>query len=98
MLFRSLSALLGGQFSPAQLTSVLNGTADPALLSSVIAQVIAQLATAGGGGLTLPGTLSSGDATSLIATVTSLLTDVAGGGGGVLPVICGVVPIPLLCS
>ncbi|MFL6060920.1 MAG: hypothetical protein ACJ72E_06800 [Marmoricola sp.] len=92
----TLSNLLGGQFSPAQLQQVLGGTAGPQLLADVIAQVMAQLATAGGGGLQLPGALDASTVTDLIATVTSLLGSITG-GGGIIPVVCGLVPIPLLC-
>ena len=90
----TLSNLLGGQFSPLQVTSVLGGTASPDLLGSVIAQVMAQLATAGGGGLTLPGALDLGTLTGLISTVTDLFSGLLGGGGGggtlctLLPILC----------
>lgn len=90
----TLANLLGGQFSPDQVLQVLNGTASPALLGSVIAQVMAQLGTAGGGGLQLPGDLDALEITQLISTVTDLITSVLG-GGGLLPVVCGL--IPLLC-
>ncbi|HEX4190174.1 MAG TPA: hypothetical protein VHZ06_04205 [Marmoricola sp.] len=93
----TLSNLLGGQFDPSQLLSVLGGTAGQDLLSSVITQVMAQLATAGGGGLALPAALDPTQAASLISTVSSLVTGLLGGGGGVLPVVCGIVPIPLVC-
>jgi len=92
----ALANLLGGQFSPAQLLSVINGTAGQALLGNVLAQVMAQLGTAGAGGLELPGPLSTGSITSLISTVTNLFTSVLG-GGGVLPVVCGLIPLPGLC-
>ncbi|MCZ4500577.1 MAG: hypothetical protein JWQ74_3132 [Marmoricola sp.] len=94
----TLSNLLGGQFSPAQLATVLDGTAGQALLGSVITQVMAQLATGGAGGLELPAPLSAGSLATLISTVTNLFSTITGGaGGGVLPVVCGLVPIPLLC-
>lgn len=91
-----LADLLGGQFSPEQLTSVLQGLADPALIGEVIAQVIAQLATAGGGGLELPSGLGLEALTGLVDTVTDLLDALT--GGAVLPVICSVVPLPLICD
>lgn len=91
----TLANLLGGQFSPTQLLDVINGTAGQALLGSVIAQVMAQLGTAGGGGLELPGALDLAAITALITTVTDLITAVL--GGGILPIVCGLIPIPLLC-
>ncbi|HET6154420.1 MAG TPA: hypothetical protein VFE15_15865 [Marmoricola sp.] len=94
----TLSNLLGGQFDPTQLLSVLGGSAGSDLLSSVITQVMAQLATAGGGGLSLPGSLDPSQVTTLISTVSSLVTGLLGSGGGVLPIVCGLVPIPLVCS
>lgn len=92
----TLASLLGGQFSPAQLLQVVNGTAGQALLGNVIAQVMAHLGTAGGGGLELPAELGAGTVAGLISTVTNLVTSVLG-GGGVLPVVCGLIPIPVLC-
>lgn len=90
----TLANLLGGQFSAGQLQAVLAGTAGQELLGSVVAQVMAQLGTAGLGGLELPGSLGAGAITSLISTVTSLVTSILG-GGGVLPVVCGL--LPFLC-
>ncbi|MET3962255.1 hypothetical protein ABIE44_002189 [Marmoricola sp. OAE513] len=92
----TLANLLGGRFSPAQLQQVMAGTAGQALLGSVITQVMAQLGTAGAGGLELPGPLGAGQVASLISTVTSLVTGLVG-GGEVLPVVCGLIPIPVLC-
>ncbi|RNL60429.1 hypothetical protein EFK50_19025 [Nocardioides marmoriginsengisoli] len=92
----TLSNLLGGQFSITQLQSVISGTAGQALLGTVIAQVMAQVATAGAGGLALPGVLDLTTLTNLVTTVTSLLTSLTG-GGGVLPIVCGLIPLPLLC-
>lgn len=91
-----LADLLGGQFSPEQIAAVLEGTAGPELVGEVIAQVIAQLATAGGGGLELPTGLGLEDLVALVGTVTDLLDALT--GGGLLPVVCGVVPIPGLCD
>lgn len=91
----TLANLLGGQFSPAQLTSVLTGTAGTALLGNVIAQVMAQLAAAGGGGLALPGGLDTTALTGLVSTLTGLFAGLT--GGGVLPSLCSIVPIPLVC-
>ena len=91
----TLSNLLGGQFSITQLQSVISGTAGQALLGSVIAQVMAQVATAGGGGLALPAGLDLSVLTNLVTTVTSLLTSLT--GGGVIPIVCGIIPLPLLC-
>ncbi|MCX6396738.1 MAG: hypothetical protein NTV23_09660 [Propionibacteriales bacterium] len=91
-----LADLLGGQFTPTQLQQILSGTAGDELLGAVVAQVMAQLGTAGGGGLELPGDLDAGSLAALISTVTDLITSVLG-GGGLLPVVCGLIPIPLLC-
>lgn len=92
----TLSNLLGGQFSPAQLQQVIDGTAGQVLLGTVVAQVMAQLSTAGLGGLELPGPLGGDPLTSLLSTVTDLVSTITS-GLGVLPVVCGLIPIPLLC-
>lgn len=91
----TLANLLGGAFSVEQLTSVLGGTASTALVGEVIAQVMAQLGTLGGGAFELPAGLDLEALTSLVATVTDLLDALT--GGGVLPVICGIIPLPGLC-
>lgn len=92
----TLSNLLGGQFSAAELQQVLDGTASTALVGEVLAQVVAQLGTAGGGDLVLPGTLDLSTLQDLVDTITGLVTDllggVLGGGGGglctLLPILC----------
>lgn len=91
-----LADLLGGQFSPEQLAAVLGGTAAPDLIGEVISQVIAQLATAGGGGLELPGGLDLDALSDLVGTVTDLLDTMT--GGGILPDLCGLFPLPGLCD
>lgn len=93
----TLTQLLGGQFSPAQIATVLGGTAPQDLVGAVISQVVAQLATAGTGGLELPGPLGTDAVTGLISSVTGLLGSITGGGTGPLPVVCGLIPLPLLC-
>jgi hypothetical protein len=92
-----LANLLGGQFSVNQLQSVLGGTAGQALIGSVINQVVAELGTAGGGNLQLPGSLNAGQVANLISTLTSVVSGVLG-NIPVLPVVCGLIPIPGLCS
>jgi hypothetical protein len=74
----TLTNLLGGQFSLTQLQQVLAGTAGTDLVGEVLANVIAQLGTLGGGGLTLPGTVDSGVLSSLVTSITTLVTDVIG--------------------
>jgi hypothetical protein len=78
----TLSNLLGGQFSAAQIQQVLTGTDTTVLFGNVFANVLAQLATGGGGDLNLPTTLDLDQANTLISTVTGLITTVLGGGGG----------------
>lgn len=94
----TLSNLLGGQFSVQQLSSVMSGSAGADLAGKVIAQVLAQLGTAGAGGLSLPSGMGLSQLTSLISTVTDLVGSILGGGGGPLPGLCGIIPLPLLCS
>lgn len=90
-----LANLLGGQFTPQQLSSVMNGSAPTALVGAVFAQVMAQFATAGAGGLELPSGFDLSTLTNLVSTVTDLFGVLT--GGGVLPVICGIIPLPGLC-
>ena len=89
----TLSNLLGGQFSAAELQQVLNGTADDALVGEVIAHVVAQLGTVGGGGLELPGTIDPATLLSLVSTVTDLVDDVLGGVLGGDAGVCTLLPI-----
>ena len=58
---------------------MLAGTAGSDLLGEVLANLIAQLGTVGGGDLTLPGTVDAGVLSTLVASVTTLVTDVIGG-------------------
>ena len=76
----TLANLLGGAFSPTALAAVLAGTAPDAVTGAVIAQVIAQLATAGGGGLELPSGLGSDELAGLVGTFTDLIGALTGGG------------------
>ncbi|MGO4256645.1 hypothetical protein [Marmoricola sp. RAF53] len=92
----SLANLMGGQFSAAQVSSVLAGTAAQDLVGKVVAQIVAQLSTAGAGGLVLPGAMSLSVLTDLVDSVTNLLGAVL--GGGPLQGLCSLVPLPLLCS
>lgn len=91
----TLTNLLGGAFSVGDITSVLGGTAGTALLGEVIAQVMAQLGTLNGGAFEVPAGLDLSTLTALVSTVTDLVDAVT--GGGAIPVVCGIVPIPLLC-
>ncbi|MBO9521955.1 MAG: hypothetical protein J7518_10505 [Nocardioidaceae bacterium] len=91
----TLTNLLGGAFSAGEITQVLGGTAGTALLGAVIAQVMAQLGTLDGGAFELPTGLDLTTLTNLVSTVTDLLDAVT--GGGIIPVVCGIVPIPLVC-
>jgi len=93
----TLTNLLGGQFSLTQIQSVLGGTAGADLVGEVLANVVAQLGTLGGGGLSLPGgAIDPSILTGLVTTITTLVTDVVGGlvttvGGLVctlLPILC----------
>ncbi len=93
----SLSNLLGGQFSSAQIASALAGTASQELVGRILAQVLAQLGTAGAGDLVLPTDLMPSQLTGLVDTVTGLLGTLLGGGGE-LPGLCGLIPLPLLCG
>jgi hypothetical protein len=92
-----LSNILGGQFSVAQLSSVMGGTAPADLVGAVFAQVMAQFATGGDGGLSLPGDLDLTQLTDLVSTLTDLITGLLGGGGGLLGGICDLLPLPGLC-
>jgi hypothetical protein len=92
-----LSNILGGQFTTQQLSSVMGGTASSDLTGQVFSQVMAQFATGGNGGLTLPSGIDSTQLASLVTTVTSLVTGLLGGGGGILGGICAVLPLPGLC-
>lgn len=91
----TLSNLLGGAFSLEQLTALLGGTGGTALVGELIAQVMAQLGTLGGGAFELPTGLDLEALTALVSTVTDLIDALT--GGGVLPVICGIIPLPGLC-
>lgn len=92
-----LANLLGGQFTTQQLSSVMGGSAPTALVGAVFAQVMAEFATGGNGGLSLPTSLDPTQLTSLVSTVTSLITGLLGGGGGLVGGICGLLPLPGLC-
>lgn len=94
---QALDTMLGGFFTPAQLTQVL---ADPAavqaLTNQVVAAVVGQFVAAGGGDLPIPAQLDPSVLTGLFTQIDSLLEDVLGGilggGGGVvctlLPILC----------
>lgn len=92
-----LSNILGGQFTTQQLSSVMGGTAGSDLTGQVFSQVMAQFATGGDGGLALPSGLDSTQLADLVSTMTSLVTGLLGGGGGLLGGICGILPLPGLC-
>lgn len=81
--------LLGGLFSPDQVTSILGGLASPEVVTSLLESLLGQLSGMGGG-LPVPGGLDLG---AILGTVTGIL-----GGGGTLPDLCGLVPIPVLCG
>jgi hypothetical protein len=89
----TLSNLLGGQVSPTDLQSVLGGGATDVLKGAVLAQIIAQLGTLSGGGLTVPGTLDPSVLTSLVSTVTTLVGNVVASVPIVGPVVCTLLPI-----
>jgi len=90
----TLSNLLGGQFSADELQQVLDGTASTDLVGSVIAAVLAQLGTIGGGDLVLPGALDSAALLDVVDAVSAVVADVLGGLGGgsgvctLLPLLC----------
>jgi hypothetical protein len=91
----TLTNLLGGQFSDVQIQQVLDGTASTDLVGEVLANVLAQLGTIGGGDLAVPDALDATALQDLVDTVTGLVSDVLGGvlggGGGVctlLPILC----------
>ena len=90
----TLSNLLGGQFSADELQKVLDGTASTDLVGAVIANVVAQQGTAGGGELVLPGALDSTALLDVVTAVTAVVADVLGGLGGgagvctLLPILC----------
>jgi hypothetical protein len=93
----TLATLLGGQFTVPELSSVMGGSAPTTLVGQVFSAVMAQFATGGHGSLPVPTTIDPTQLTSLASTVTSLVTGLLGGGGGLVGGICGIVPIPGLC-
>jgi hypothetical protein len=78
----TLSNLLGARFSAAEIQQVITGGDTSALFGNVLANVFAQLATAGDGGLVVPGALDLADADSLVTTVTGLIGGILAGGSG----------------
>lgn len=93
----TLTNLLGGQFTAAELGDVQGGTASADLVGEVLANVVAQLGTLGGDDLELPGMLDPTVLQDLVDTVTGLVADLLGGllvgdeGGLVctlLPILC----------
>jgi hypothetical protein len=89
----TLSNLLGGRFSATEIQQVLTGTDTTVLFGNVFANVLAQLATAGGGALVVPDVLDLDQANTLVSAVTSLIGTVLGGGGGGGSVFCGLLGI-----
>ncbi|HEX2894659.1 MAG TPA: hypothetical protein VHO29_11730 [Marmoricola sp.] len=92
----TLTNLLGGQFSQADITSVLNHTAGTTLVGQVLANVIAQLGTLDGSALTSPGTVDPTTLTNLVTQVTSLVNTVL---TTTTTIVTGVVCtlLPILC-
>ena len=89
----TLSNLLGSRFSAAEIQTVLDGTDSTVLFGNVFANILAQLATAGDGGLVVPDVLDLDEANSLVSTVTGLITTVLGGGSGGGGPLCGLLGI-----
>jgi hypothetical protein len=89
----TLSNLLGARFSAAEIQHVLDGTDSTVLFGNVFANILAQLATAGAGGLVVPDALDLDQANSLVTTVTGLITSILGGGSGGGGPLCGLLGI-----
>jgi hypothetical protein len=97
----SLTVLLGSDFTPDQLTALLGGSPDPALVQALVENVIGELS--GLSGVPVPGTLDATALQAIVTTVTGLLgglptgaatggtTGGTGGTGGGLT--CLVVPL-----
>jgi hypothetical protein len=94
----SLTVLLGGQFTPAELTSLLSGAPDPSLVLALTQDIIGELS--GMAGLPVPSALDTGVLQGIVGTVTTLLGGLVAGttggttGGTGSTTVC--VPVPLL--
>ncbi|CAM3158019.1 hypothetical protein NODU109028_00510 [Nocardioides dubius] len=95
----ALLSLLGGQFTPQQITALLGGSASPEVLAQLISQVVAQLSSLGGGDFFLPGAVDPSVITNLVTAVVDLVESILDGIFGNLPQlpIC-ILPIPILCT
>jgi hypothetical protein len=89
----TLSDLLGGQFSSADLGLLQGGAGTDALKGEVLGNIVAQLGTLGGGDLTLPGTVDPAVLTGLVSSVTDLVSHVVGGVPIVGDAVCTLLPI-----
>jgi hypothetical protein len=89
----TLSNLLGAEFSAAEIQQVLNAADSTTLFGNVFANILAQLATAGDGGLVVPDALDLDQANSLVSTVSGLITTVLGGGSTGGGPLCGLLGI-----
>ncbi|WP_110206885.1 hypothetical protein [Nocardioides daejeonensis] len=97
-------ALFGGLLSPAQLEALLTGSADASTMAVAFGDLLKNFSVLTD--LELPGGVDLGVLTGLIDNVVSLVTDLLGGllGGGPtlpipeIPIVCDILPLPILCK
>lgn len=75
-----LTILLGSVFTPAELQSLLDGTASPTLVQALTDQIIGELS--GLSGVQVPGGLDASALQNIVNSVTTLLGGLGGGVGG----------------
>lgn len=95
-----LTVLLGGQFTPDQLQSLLGGAPDPSLVLALTSNIVSELSGLTGGAVPVPGGLDTTALQGIVTTVTGLLSPITttvttttsgtGGTGGTLLCVLGV--------